>query len=123
MSVERMTKRSEFLAARRGRRLNGPYFFVETRERGDDAPPRLGLTVTKKVGKAVLRNRIRRRLREAVRVGAAEAMAKGVDYVVVARADVADLPFGELVNELSRRFSRLAAQSGDGQGRRRQSGA
>lgn len=123
MSVERMTKRSEFLAARRGRRLNGPYFFVETRERGDDAPPRLGLTVTKKVGKAVLRNRIRRRLREAVRVGAAEAMAKGVDYVVVARADVADLPFGELVHELSRRFSRLAAQSGDGQGRRRQSGA
>ncbi|RFC62116.1 ribonuclease P protein component [Fulvimarina endophytica] len=103
----RLTKRSEFLAARKGRRLNGPYFFVETHLRDDDAPPRFGLTVTKKVGNAVVRNRIRRRLREAIRVTAGEAMKPGVDYVIVARRDVLEVAFGTLTDELSRRFDRF----------------
>ncbi|WP_442880084.1 ribonuclease P protein component [Aurantimonas sp. A2-1-M11] len=102
-----MTKRAEFLAARRGRRLNGPAFFIEALDRGDDGPPRLGLTVTKKVGNAVVRNRIRRRLREAIRLHAKADMASGIDYVVVARRDVLALPFAELKDELSRRVARM----------------
>ncbi|MEN3793657.1 ribonuclease P protein component [Fulvimarina sp. MAC3] len=111
--VGRLTKRSEFLAARRGRRLNGPYFFVETRVRDDEEQARFGLTVTKKVGNAVVRNRIKRRLREAIRVAAGSEMKNGVDYVIVARRDVLDVAFETLKDELSRRFSRIdPAKSG-----------
>jgi ribonuclease P protein component len=106
-AVGRMTKRAEFIAARRGRRLNGPSFFIEALDRGDAAPPRVGLTVTKKVGNAVVRNRIRRRLREAIRLDTQADMAPGIDYVVVARRDVLTLPFEQLKDELSRRVARM----------------
>ncbi|GGD96791.1 hypothetical protein GCM10011390_14440 [Aureimonas endophytica] len=89
--------------------MNGPFFFIETRDRRDGGEPRLGLTVTKKVGNAVLRNRIRRRLREAVRTVCAREMAAGYDYVIVARREVADLPFERLTDELSRRLAKGGA--------------
>ncbi|MBC8130258.1 MAG: ribonuclease P protein component [Rhizobiaceae bacterium] len=108
--VVRMKTRAEFLAARRGRRLNGPFFFVEALDRKDDAGPRLGLTVTRKVGNAVERNRIRRRLREAVRTRCGADMAPGFDYVVVARRELLSVPFAELKDELSRRFARTKAE-------------
>ncbi len=84
-------------------------------ERGDDGPPRLGITVTKKTGNAVERNRIRRRLREAVRTRAADEMASGTDYVIVGRREVLDAPFETLRNELSRRI-RGKRPAGAGQG-------
>ena len=68
------------------------------------APPRVGFTVTKKTGNAVSRNRIRRRLKEAVRVHAAGDMAAGNDYVIVGREDVLAAPFGQIAAELSRRI-------------------
>lgn len=101
-----MRTRAEFLAARRGRRLNGPLFFIEARDRQDGAEARLGLTVTRKVGNAVERNRIRRRLREAVRLECGAAMAEGFDFVVVARRDLLGVPFATLKSELSRRLAR-----------------
>lgn len=105
--VPMIRARADFLKARNGRRLNGPHFFVETRCRGDDDAPRLGLTVTRKIGNAVVRNRIKRRLRDAVRLKARHEMVAGIDYVIVARRDVATLSFDALKDELSRRFSRL----------------
>ncbi|MBP0616534.1 ribonuclease P protein component [Jiella mangrovi] len=108
MVAEKLKKRAQFLAARRGRRLNGPFFFVEALERGDEGPPRFGLTVTRKVGNAVERNRIRRRLREAIRVTAEADMAPGIDYVIVARRDAMTAPFTILSQELRRRFARMA---------------
>ncbi|QIS94613.1 ribonuclease P protein component [Nitratireductor mangrovi] len=77
---------------------------LEVLDRGDDAPPRLGLTVTKKTGNSVVRNRIRRRLREAVRVHAADDMEAGKDYVIVGRREIAAAPFDVLKSELSRRM-------------------
>ena len=109
-----MRTRADFLAARGGRRLNGPFFFIETRDRGDDARPRLGLTVTKKIGNAVVRNRIRRRLREAVRTVCGADMADGFDYVIVARREVLDLAFERLTDELSRRLAKGGAAFGTG---------
>ena len=61
---------------------------IEVLDRGDGGSARVGYTVTKKVGNAVVRNRIRRRLKEAVRTHAADDMAQGSDYVIVARRDV-----------------------------------
>ncbi|MBX3578331.1 MAG: ribonuclease P protein component [Rhizobiaceae bacterium] len=99
-----LRKRAEFLAVRRGEKRRGRLFLIEVLARGDAGEPRLGLTVTKKTGGAVERNRIRRRLREAVRTHAAGDMQPGNDYVIVARAEVLTAPFGQVKAELSRRF-------------------
>ena len=125
MAAEKLKKRAEFLAARKGRRLNGPLFFIEALERGDAAPARFGLTVTRKVGNAVERNRIRRRLREAIRIGAEADMVPGIDYVIVARRDVLAAPFTTLSEALRKRFSRMAGPNrtttpgGEGRSKRR----
>lgn len=79
-------------------------FLVEVLDRGDAGVPRVGFTVTKKVGNAVMRNRIRRRLREAVRNHAAGDMQPGHDYVIVARQELIGAPFGQIAAELSRRL-------------------
>jgi ribonuclease P protein component len=102
----RLLKRAEFLAVRQGEKRRGRLFMLEVLDRGDAREPRVGFTVTKKVGNAVTRNRIRRRLKEAVRTHAASDMADGNDYVIVGRRDVIDVPFGALKAELSRRISR-----------------
>ncbi|KQT69818.1 MULTISPECIES: ribonuclease P protein component [unclassified Aureimonas] len=107
MKAERLKTRAEFLAARRGRRLNGPFFMIEALDRGDPAPARYGLTITKKVGNAVERNRIRRRLREAIRTVCRADMVAGFDYVIVARRDLLEAPFELVSSELSRRFLRV----------------
>lgn len=104
----RLKKRSQFLAVRRGEKRRGPLFLLEVLDRGDDGPPRFGITVTRKVGNAVVRNRVRRRLKEAVRVHAGDDMAAGSDYVIVGRRDVLGVAFDELGRELSRRMMRRA---------------
>lgn len=70
--VGRLTKRKEFVAAASGRRFHSERMTVQGRLRDDDGPLRVGYTVTKKVGHAVERNRIKRRLRHAAR----EALAR-----------------------------------------------
>ena len=106
----RLKKRKEFLAAARGARRHAPAFVLQVNDRradapvdpSDAAPARFGLTVTKKtVPLAVRRNRIRRRLREALRQGAALSAPPGCDYVFVARASVIDLPFARLLSDMS----------------------
>ena len=101
---ERLRKRGEFLAVRRGEKRRGRFFLLEVLDRGDGGAARIGFTVTKKVGNAVVRNRIRRRLKEAVRVHAAGDMAPGSDYVIVGREDILAAPFAEIAAELSRRM-------------------
>jgi ribonuclease P protein component len=100
----RLRKRAEFLAVRAGEKRRGRLFLVEALDRGDEGAPRFGVTVTKKVGNAAVRNRIRRRLKEAMRVHAADDMAAGSDYVIVARRDVLAAPFSTLKAELARRI-------------------
>jgi ribonuclease P protein component len=104
LPAERLRKRADFLAARRGEKRRGRLFLLEVRTRGDEDAPRVGITATRKLGGAVVRNRIRRRLKEAVRVAAGAEMAPGKDYVIVARQEVLSAPFGRIVSELSRRI-------------------
>ncbi|MGB7553773.1 MAG: ribonuclease P protein component [Candidatus Korobacteraceae bacterium] len=75
---------------------------------GADNTPRVGFTVGKVLGGAVERNRIKRRMREAVRL-AAQACEGPIDIVFNPRKSVGKLPFAELVNEVTRAL-RLAAQ-------------
>lgn len=100
----RLKNRPDFLAVQKGNRLRGPFFLLETLDRGlADEAPRIGYTVTKKQGNAVERNRMRRRLREAVRHLAGVPFRPGHDYVVVARRDTLKAPFDRLVQALSER--------------------
>ncbi|MBL8582753.1 MAG: ribonuclease P protein component [Rhizobiaceae bacterium] len=106
-----MKKRADFLATRRGDKRRGPLFLVEALARPEATQTRVGFTVTKKVGNAVVRNRIRRRLKEAVRTHAADDMAPGHDYVIVGRVEVLTAPFDRLKAELSRRVHQKASRS------------
>ena len=103
-TVGRLKSRPQFLAVREGEKRRGSFFLLEMLDRKlADADPRVGFTVTKKHGNAVERNRMRRRLKEAVRLHAGFAMQPGHDYVVVARRDVLDASFQELAAELKLR--------------------
>ncbi|MDA4846257.1 ribonuclease P protein component [Hoeflea poritis] len=115
--IGRLKKRSDFLAVRKGERRKGPYFVLEVLNRGGaEETPRVGYTVTKRQGNAVERNRIRRRLREAVRLKAGFDMKPGHDYVVVARRDALNAPFADLSESLARRIGRPAAPQQGRQG-------
>ena len=102
--VGRLKSRPQFLAVRHGEARRGRIFLLEVLDRKDDAPPRVGVTVTKKHGNAVERNRMRRRLKEAVRLNAAFAMQPGHDYVIVARREVLGIPFDQLSRQLIHRI-------------------
>jgi ribonuclease P protein component len=102
----RLKSRPEFLRVREGERRKGRHFILEVLDRkAPDEPPRAGFTVTKKQGNAVERNRIRRRLREAVRTSAQFAMQPGHDYVIVAHREALAAPFDELTNALVTRIA------------------
>lgn len=107
---ERLLVRADFLAAAKGRRRHGVAVVLQSLARRDaSAPPRVGYTVTKKVGNAVVRNRIRRRLRAAVVQGDLPLKA-GHDYVLVARRAALTLPFADLLNDLTGMLSPAPAR-------------
>ncbi|WP_142521959.1 ribonuclease P protein component [Pseudorhizobium endolithicum] len=105
-TVGRLKSRPQFLAVRTGESRRGRTFLLEVLDRqAPDSPPRVGFTVTKKHGNAVARNRMRRRLKEAVRQSAGFAMKAGHDYVIVARREVLTVPFAELTAQLAERIN------------------
>lgn len=93
MTLVTLKRRSEFLRIRGGARWSTPSLLLEGKMRTpvadsalqDANPARFGFTVTKKLGTAVVRNRIRRRVREVLRQGAGKMGLLGCDYVIVAR--------------------------------------
>ncbi len=101
-----MTKRAEFVRANKGRRFHAAAFSMLALRRPEletaATAPRFGFTVTKKIGGAVERNRIRRRLREAIRVAPDLAALPGYDYVLVARREALAAPFSSLMHDLDR---------------------
>ena len=116
LMIERLKKRRDFLAAAQGSKAARRAFVLEARERGDDGPPRFGFTVTKRTAKkAVERNHIRRRLREAVRTIAAEIVPSGYDYVLVGRRKALSEPFADLTAELAGALRQAALSPNSGQ--------
>ena len=103
----RLKKRAEFLrVAGRGRKTPMPGLVLQVLKRDDDAPARLGFTVTKKVGNAVVRNRTRRRLREAARLLLREMPVTGADLVLVGRDGTRARPFTLLIDDLRQALAR-----------------
>jgi ribonuclease P protein component len=111
--IGRLTKRPEFLAAASGRRFHTERMTVQGRLRGAGAQSdalglRCGLTVTKRVGNAPERNRIKRRLRSVVRMAAAEHAATDMDVVVIGRRDILTADYATLVDDLRRALTVVA---------------
>jgi ribonuclease P protein component len=105
----RLRRRAEFLrAAAAGRRLPGATLVLQALPRGDAGPVRVGFTVTRKVGNAVVRNRARRRLREAARLVLAERPARGFDLVLIGRSSTSGAPFDRLLGEFRRALDRAS---------------
>jgi ribonuclease P protein component len=107
---DRLRARSSFLAAqRRGRRISGRNLVVyalarSEREREERA--RIGITVSKKVGNAVVRNRVKRWLRECYRRMASSAPG-GTDLVIIARPATAHSTYQRTAEELSELIARV----------------
>jgi len=105
----KLTRRAEFLAANAGKRAPMPGFVLLVRLRDDgDLAMRLGLTVSKKVGNAVVRNRMKRRFRELARAILPEAGIAGADHVLIGRQSGIERPFSDLASELNRALAKVA---------------
>lgn len=103
-----MTKRSQFLAANGGVRVPMPAFVLLVHPRQDgDATAGFGITATKKLGGAVIRNRAKRRLRALVRDQFLDAATAGADHVLIARADAVTLDYRQLATDLSKALAKV----------------
>ncbi|WP_366516699.1 ribonuclease P protein component [Sphingomonas caseinilyticus] len=103
-----MQKRSDFLAANRGKRAPMPGFVLLVRPRGDDDPTmRIGITVTKKIGNAVVRNRMKRRFRALARETLPDLGIAGADHVLIGRAGGVERDYASLAAELKRALKKV----------------
>jgi ribonuclease P protein component len=105
--VERLRKRADFVAAASALKVPTAAFVLQVRKRGEQGPVRVGFTVSRKVGTAVERNRVRRRLKEIVRQSAATGLAGGNDYVLIGRRAALSLPFEQIAEDFRRVLERL----------------
>ncbi len=103
----RLRRRDFGQAQRRGERLSSRYSLLLIRKRADGGPARLGITVTRKVGKAVRRNRVKRLVREWFRQDALEVGP--YDLVVIAKRDIPD---DLTTEELTRDFNQTLTRAG-----------
>ncbi|QNM83927.1 ribonuclease P protein component [Sphingomonas sabuli] len=104
-----MSKRADFLAANAGRRAATPGFVLLVRDRKDGDPLiRAGFTVTKKIGNAVVRNRMKRRFRALSREILPVHGFTGSDHVMIGRAGGVERDFGQLRTDLTGALKRVA---------------
>ena len=86
-----------------------PGFVLLVRPRGDDDDAiRVGYTVTKKIGNAVVRNRMKRRFRALARAHLPTAGINGADHVLIGRAGGIERDYSALSDELARALKKAA---------------
>ncbi|MCE2926718.1 MAG: ribonuclease P protein component [Rickettsiales bacterium] len=112
--ISTIVNRRDFLALNEtALRYATPFFVLIAKARSNDHPiqkvPRIGYTVTKKMGNAVVRNHIKRRLREAFRHKALPFLKEHHDYVMISRQQAETCVFSELERHIEIAFSRIHA--------------
>jgi ribonuclease P protein component len=115
-AIGRLKTRAEFLRVKGGPRFVAPSLVLEARQRdGGEAEDRdlarFGFTASKSLGGAVMRNRARRRLKEAVRLTGPSHAKEGYDYVLIARSGTVQRRFTELIKDLERALAKVHAPS------------
>ncbi|WP_339913563.1 ribonuclease P protein component [uncultured Brevundimonas sp.] len=109
LKIERLTSRPQFLAAARGVSEARGAVVIQRLDRHDDSVAvGIGFTATRKVGGAVVRNRAKRRLREAARALLPVMACSGSDYVFIARMGTADRSWDRLLDDVKSALTRLA---------------
>ena len=103
-----ISARKDFVAANAGRRAPTPGFVLLVRRRDDDRGVRAGFTVTKKIGNAVVRNRLKRRLRAAARAVLPEGGVPHADHVLIGRSEGLTRDFAALKADLARALAKCA---------------
>ena len=108
LTIGRLTKRPDFVGAASGRRFHTERMTVQARLRDNTDPDssasglRVGLTVTKRVGHATERNRIKRRLRAAVPAAGQDYATINADVVIIGRRDILTVDYDVLIDDLRR---------------------
>ena len=125
--MERLKRRTDFRAAAQAARAPAGAFVLQARQRAEQGrkdgqednqkggPVRVGFTVSRQVGNAVERNRVRRRLREVVRLAPASALRAGHDYVLIGRRAALEAPFADMVRQFDAALRRIHAAERSGQ--------
>jgi ribonuclease P protein component len=118
----RLSRRSEYQRVARGRRVSVETFTLQSRRREETekkavSGARVGLTVTRSVGGAVERNRVRRRLKEALRAAAPLETEGDHDYVLMARREALGRRFAALVDDVRTAFRAARRRGADHRGR------
>jgi ribonuclease P protein component len=108
--IPRLKHRSDFLKAAKAPYAARTGVVVQARLREDDnGEIRVGFTATKKIGNAVVRNRVKRRLREVAQALLPDLGRPGYDYVFIARAGTFDRPWQALLDDVKAALIRLGA--------------
>jgi ribonuclease P protein component len=109
-----LRRRADFLRVAQGRRCAAPGLVLQARARADGDPaPRVGFTVSKKVGNAVERNRVKRRLRALAHRLIPLYARPGHDYVLIGRRAALTRSHTALVEDLHRALCRIARRAED----------
>ena len=114
-----LTRRADFLSANRGLRVARAGFVLLTRK-NEGQGVRLGITVTKKIGNAVVRNRMKRRLRAVAREILPTHAISDTDHVLIGREGGVERDFALLRDELVAALTRAQAGKGDPPRRRKE---
>ena len=103
LKLRTLKKRSDFLRVAEARKKwISPTMIIQTCKKPTECEGdvRVGFTASKKVGNAVIRNKAKRRLREAVKQVLSKAAIKNHDYVIIARREITDHSFKDLIRDL-----------------------
>ncbi len=111
-TLSTIRKRADFLAANRGVRVARPGFVLLAHPNAGQGT-RYGVTVTKKIGNAVVRNRMKRRFRELLRAALPYAGLPDHDHILIGREGGVERDFALLADELGAALARAAAGKGD----------